>query len=327
MKPSKLKILVFILAQPLCACLPKANPMVETERPILQDQNKIEDLNISPLKDEACFITATPQPSATGQSVTLIVRTSSEVQALQLNGQSLKIPDDQLTVNPTDTTEYTAVGLGKDNNVVRCSVTVQKTSSGATVNPTPSSVPVVTLPDCVIVADPSKIIAGQAATLKISAPSNATSIILDNTAVANFGQKFVSPTFTQTFTGSYSTPNGSKSCSATIVVEAKPAQTNNPNPGYTPPANQFYYRNCTVTASRNQVMSCPVRCNTGNLLVGAQAKPEANAVKYGGRCDWSRLEDGSNGIWCHGENRSQFSGSASVCTCSISCENFNLNGN
>src|SRR5438093_5066369 len=152
--------------------------------------------------------TLTP-PSATiqsGQSVTLTWATTNAT-SVTMNGNAVAANGSQ-SYSPTVTTTYTLVASNSAGSVT------DTTTVTVTAPPAP-------MPTALINAMPTSIQSGQSATLQWSS-SNATTIMLNGSAVNASGSRTVMPTATTTYTLVASNATGSVQSAVTVTVTAPP---------------------------------------------------------------------------------------------------------
>ncbi len=271
---------------------------------------------------EKCQLTASPTQVAPGGSVLITAQAlSQDITSLTVDNKSVPLPLGSVGVNPQSTTEYFAVGRLKSGDQVTCKVIVTvvgDTTSppGSTPGPPPATTPATM--NCTLTADPAVVSAGASSSLKIVAPNDATSIIVDGSALQNNGSKFVAPPSTQTYTANVSGPSGSGSCSVTVTVNS----SSNSGGNFGLPNLRTTTKSCTAGANHLGLGTCVVSCPAGWILKDSSATPTAHARKHGGRCEASGGNYVQQGKTCYGSNDSYFTGYKEVCTCRILCEGY-----
>src|SRR3989339_1649449 len=152
-----------------------------------------------------CTMNASPSTIVDGNSSTLSW-TSANVTSVTINqGIGSVSANSSKNVSPSTTTTYTGTFTGPGGSTT-CSKTI-------TVTPIPSA------PTCTMNASPSTIVDGNSSTLSWTS-ANVTSVTINQGigSVSANSSKNVSPSTTTTYTGTFTGPGGSTTCSKTITV-------------------------------------------------------------------------------------------------------------
>lgn len=163
-----------------------------------------------------CTLIASPNSVTAGGSSTLTLTSSLTAVKAFIGTTAVSIPNATKTVTTNSTTRYLATVqdiAGREGNCFT-DVTVQSTQPP----PPPSTA------TCSLSANPTSITTGGSSTITLSVTGNATSAILDGSAIsATGGFKSVTPTATTIYTGSVTTSGVTRTCSTTVTVNTSSA--------------------------------------------------------------------------------------------------------
>ena len=177
--------------------------------------NAMESVNISSIVLDdivpapTCAMNAAPTTINAGQSSTLSWTSTNATSASINQGIGSVAVNGSRSVSPSSTTTYTGTFTGPGGSVT-CTRTI-------------TVVPVTPRPTCAMNAAPTTINAGQSSTLSWTS-TNATSASINQGigSVAVNGSRSVSPSSTTTYTGTFTGPGGSVTCTRTITVVPRP---------------------------------------------------------------------------------------------------------
>lgn len=170
-----------------------------------------------------CTMAASPSTVQLGKTlVVTLLLTSGEATTGTINGQTVSVPNGQISITPTNVGMFTASGTVTGSaGTGSCKVDYKVENE----NPQPGA------PTCTLAAIPSSIKLGESLTLEISTAGQVSSASIEGTPVSfPVGKKIITPASKGSYTAnaSVSGPGGTGSCWASYLVD-EGAQPGTPN--------------------------------------------------------------------------------------------------